>query len=125
MNDSVTKPLRLPPPEKQITSFWHCRNCMPGKPAGISPAEWAQIEVGWTMEGVQAWCRRCDLAIITMDMGNSFKACKEFIELHDDIFKAKKAGDTPLERYGQKVFEQKLIECLTHAKAAIDEEEER
>lgn len=50
--------------KKQIQGFMHCANCMSRKPDGISPAEWAKLECGWTQQGFQVWCRRCDVNVV-------------------------------------------------------------
>lgn len=55
------------PNTKEIVMFFHCAGCMPDKPSNVTPAEWAQIEVGWTSFGIQVWCRRCDANMIHID----------------------------------------------------------
>lgn len=50
-----------------IQMFFHCGNCMPDKPSGVSPREWAQLEVGWTAHGFQVWCRRCEKNVVHAD----------------------------------------------------------
>ena len=106
----------------QITAFWHCRRCIAELPEGVAPSEFQRIQVGWTQDGLQAWCNRHNIPVVTLGIGKSIEACKKFIELHDDIFKAKQLDVTSLEKFGQDVFETKLIECLNAAKEAIDEE---
>jgi len=46
------------PFENRIKAFFHCRQCIEEKPDGISPRDWAQLEVGWTRYGIQVWCKR-------------------------------------------------------------------
>ena len=47
-----------------IHAYQHCKRCMEEMPAGISPQEWAQLEMGWTLIGFQVWCKRhnCNVA---------------------------------------------------------------
>jgi hypothetical protein len=52
-------------PTNKITGYWHCARCVKEKPEGVSHRAYAEIEVGFTAEGVQAWCQRHGLAIIT------------------------------------------------------------
>lgn len=47
-------------PENMITAYCHCSRCMGMKPQGMSPRDWASLEVGLTLFGIQIWCRRCD-----------------------------------------------------------------
>jgi hypothetical protein len=51
------KPKRIPN-TNEIKMFIHCGLCMKELPAGQSPREWAQLEVGWTDIGLQIWCKR-------------------------------------------------------------------
>ena len=50
-----------------IKMFFHCGNCLPDKPADQSPHEWALLEAGWTVRGLQVRCKRCDLNVIHID----------------------------------------------------------
>jgi len=50
-----------------IQMFFHCASCMPDKPTGVSPREWAQLEVGWTAHGFQVWCKRCEKNVVHAD----------------------------------------------------------
>lgn len=47
----------------RIELYWHCAQCIDELPAGVSPGEYASIAVGWTPDGVQAWCTRHDCSI--------------------------------------------------------------
>jgi hypothetical protein len=58
---------RAIPNTREIKLFFHCANCLPHLPQGVSPQEWAQIECGWTELGFQVWCRRCNCNIIHVD----------------------------------------------------------
>lgn len=50
-----------------IVTFFHCRQCLGELPEGVSPREWAQLEVGWTKLGFQVWCRRHEINVIHTD----------------------------------------------------------
>lgn len=51
----------------QIKLFFHCANCAKDKPDDMSPREWARMECGWTKEGFQVWCLRCDHNVVHVD----------------------------------------------------------
>lgn len=53
--------------ESEITSFFHCRECIKCKPPTISPREWAQNEVGFTRRGIQVWCKRHEINVCHID----------------------------------------------------------
>lgn len=46
------------PTTNEITSFFHCAECIESVPPGLSPREWAELEVGFTPQGIQVWCKR-------------------------------------------------------------------
>ncbi len=50
-----------------ITTFLHCKKCLQEKPPGISPRDWSQVEVGFTVPGFQVWCKRHELNVIDVD----------------------------------------------------------
>lgn len=54
-------------PNREIQMFFHCKECMNELPEKTSPQDYQQLEVGWTDEGLQVWCRRHDLNIIHID----------------------------------------------------------
>jgi len=59
---------RLPPgTANEIQLYFHCRLCVAELPSGESPREWAQIEAGWTMIGLQIWCKRHDCNVMHID----------------------------------------------------------
>jgi hypothetical protein len=67
---TIRKPLKLGrpiPTTKEIGLFFHCKQCSPLTPSGLSPAEWSKIEVGFTELGIQVWCRRCESNIVHVD----------------------------------------------------------
>lgn len=51
----------------EILSYLHCRRCLQERPGWVSPAEYAELEVGWTMVGLQIWCRRHNVNVMHMD----------------------------------------------------------
>ena len=51
----------------QIVSFMHCGKCLEEKPSSLSPREWAQLEVGWTKQGLQVWCKRHECNVLHVD----------------------------------------------------------
>lgn len=51
----------------EIQSFLHCGSCLKEIPEGVSPAEFADVSVGWTKQGIQVWCNRHDCNIMHMD----------------------------------------------------------
>jgi len=51
----------------EIVQFMHCAECLEQKPVGVSPREWAQLEVGWTPVGIQVWCRRHEVNVCHID----------------------------------------------------------
>lgn len=55
------------PNTNEIKMFFHCGTCLPQKPSYISPQEWGQLEVGWTVLGLQVWCKRCHSNVIHID----------------------------------------------------------
>lgn len=55
------------PSSMSIVAFFHCRKCMQELPQGQSPRDWAQLEVGWTPQGFQVWCKRHEINVIHMD----------------------------------------------------------
>jgi hypothetical protein len=66
-NACAMKPQRDIPNTNQIEMYFHCGRCLSEKPAGVSPKEWAQTEVGFTKIGLQVWCKRHDCNICHID----------------------------------------------------------
>lgn len=52
---------------EEITSYMHCRSCLPELPVDESPATWARLNVGFTPIGVQVWCIRCKCNVVHID----------------------------------------------------------
>lgn len=53
--------------ELQIVRYLHCNLCLEELPAGWSPQEYGDYEIGWTIKGIQIWCKRHDCNIMHMD----------------------------------------------------------
>ncbi len=56
--------------KRRIELFIHCRQCVLEDHAGASGAshgEAQQVEVGWTKEGLQVWCKRHDRNVLHLD----------------------------------------------------------
>jgi hypothetical protein len=51
----------------EIGTFFHCRTCLEIIPVGVSPRDFAQLEVGWTPRGLQVWCRRHEKSVVNLD----------------------------------------------------------
>ena len=58
--------------ENVIRTFIHCGLCAKEKPKGVSLREWASLEVGWTKEGLQVWCKRHECNVVHID----FQGCQ-------------------------------------------------
>lgn len=60
--------------KNRIKQFFHCSQCIEEYEKSEfkgSPRDFAQIEVGWTIEGFQVWCKRHEINIADFDfMGN-------------------------------------------------------
>ena len=57
-----------------IHLFAHCRICISELPAGLSPKEWVQIEVGLTSKGIMVWCKRHEVVVCEWTPGDVAKA---------------------------------------------------
>jgi hypothetical protein len=54
----------------RIKMFMHCKMCLDefySTTSDMSPRDYAQIEVGWTDEGFQVWCKRHEANIMDVD----------------------------------------------------------
>jgi hypothetical protein len=60
-------PIRPPEPTCEIKAYLHCAQCLREKPPGVSPQEWSSNEVGWTISGIQIWCKRHDRNVGNFD----------------------------------------------------------
>ena len=50
-----------------IVQFMHCGLCLSEKPSSISPQEYSQVSVGWTVAGLQVWCDRHACNVLHVD----------------------------------------------------------
>lgn len=50
-----------------IAMYMHCGKCMAQKPVDKSPAEFADLAVGWTPIGLQVWCNRHEINVLHID----------------------------------------------------------
>lgn len=50
-----------------IRMYLHCVICLEEIPDGMSPQEWTSLEVGWTKEGLQVWCKRHECNVVHID----------------------------------------------------------
>lgn len=53
--------------KEHIGAYIHCAHCLNDRPDGQSPREWARLNVGWTREGLQVVCTRCDMNVLDLD----------------------------------------------------------
>lgn len=51
----------------RIFQYMHCAKCLKEMPAGVSPQTWSRLEVGWTPQGIQVWCKRHDINVLDLD----------------------------------------------------------
>jgi hypothetical protein len=63
------KPPQRPPLTNEfgILSFFHCGLCLRELPSDTSPRDYAQLEIGWTILGLQVWCRRHNVNVVHVD----------------------------------------------------------
>ena len=52
-----------------MSMMLHCGLCLREKPPGVSPREYASLEIGYTEIGLQIWCKRheCNVAHIDFE----------------------------------------------------------
>ncbi len=53
--------------ENEIVQYLHCAVCLNELPVGLSPREFAQLEVGFTVAGLQVWCKRHEVNVMHVD----------------------------------------------------------
>ena len=51
----------------EMEGFIHCGLCLDEIPDGVSPDGYARFEVGFTVRGLQIWCRRHDCNVMHID----------------------------------------------------------
>jgi hypothetical protein len=69
MSPKVEKPALSA--DNQVEMYLHCGLCLEeyseGKGAGLSPADYARLSVGWTVRGLQVWCERHSANVCNID----------------------------------------------------------
>ena len=53
--------------DNAIRLFLHCALCSAEPHPGLSATDYSDIEVGWTEQGIQAWCKRHKCNIVHID----------------------------------------------------------
>ena len=53
----------------RIKVFFQCGKCTMEKPAAMAPRDFARFEVGWTVEGLQVWCKRHECNVVALEFG--------------------------------------------------------
>lgn len=51
----------------KIHLYFHCSLYLKELPNGQPPREFAELEVGWTEIGLQVWCKRHEMNVISID----------------------------------------------------------
>tara|TARA_R110000782_G_scaffold206636_2_gene295187 strand:- start:413 stop:679 length:267 start_codon:yes stop_codon:yes gene_type:complete len=64
------EPVRFVPIKNDIMGVMHCKKCLDEKPNGDREdhADYAQLDIGWTPEGIQVWCRRHDTNVLILTL---------------------------------------------------------
>jgi len=70
-------------PHNNIKRFFHCRKCLLEKPDGTTPRDFAQLEVGFTIAGIQVWCKRHECNVCHVDF-QGYKHPALLTTLEDD-----------------------------------------
>ena len=57
----------------QLVAVIHCRKCLKEfddqrMDVLISPADYAELDVGWTSTGIQVWCRRHNYNVLFLEL---------------------------------------------------------
>ena len=62
--------VRFAPLKNEIMGVMHCKKCLDEKPGGDREdhAAHAQLDIGWTPEGIQVWCRRHDTNVLSLTL---------------------------------------------------------
>lgn len=63
----ILKNAKPKPREPKILTFLHCALCLEELPADTSPMEYAEMSVGFTVEGIQLWCNRHNANVVHLD----------------------------------------------------------
>lgn len=67
MNNVIELRPQKTQPQNDIQMFFHCKKCGEETPDDMPRCDYQQLEVGWTEQGLQVWCRRHDMNIIHID----------------------------------------------------------
>jgi hypothetical protein len=51
----------------KIEMYMHCMRCLDECPEGVSPGDWARLNIGKTDNGLQVWCVRHDVNVAAFD----------------------------------------------------------
>ena len=51
----------------RIKAYVHCAACLRERPDCIPPQKWSRLDVGWTDQGLQVWCRRHECNVVNID----------------------------------------------------------
>ena len=65
----------------RIIKYWHCKTCHDSKDKDIE-CQSGFLAVGWTPEGIQAYCERCNLSVQDLDFEGH--KVKDFIREVED-----------------------------------------
>ena len=57
----------IPSNKNEIEMFFHCGLCLKELPSGVSPSEYARLNVGFSPLGMQVWCERHDCNVCHID----------------------------------------------------------
>jgi hypothetical protein len=58
---------RIIPNTLSIEAYFQCAKCLKERPSHISPRDWAQLEIGYTVLGIQVWCKRHECNVVHVD----------------------------------------------------------
>ena len=63
----MTTEQRVIPSENSIKLYFHCTKCLEEMPANTTPHDWSQLEIGYTVLGIQVWCKRHECNVVHVD----------------------------------------------------------
>ena len=53
--------------QNEISLYLHCGKCLKDRPNGVSPRDWSRLQIGWTEQGLQIWCKRHECNVVHVD----------------------------------------------------------
>lgn len=53
--------------DNHIEMYMHCSRCIDEIPEGESPADFQRLDIGWTTDGFQVWCKRHNINVMHVD----------------------------------------------------------